>query len=488
MTAASIVALSFILATPKVPQHAQTADQLLNSYGKREDFPAIMRDSLTTFLTVEDLYAKAQYKQAKKTLDQFWTKYPPATTEWRNFYSQSASISATTGINIGTPTCYYALRMYDECLRWRTGPQSTVAPLTTATLTVVIVGQSQGIQPSNKAELANKTGSNILNKLDPQLDKEINELIGESTELFAEYIRAASLGKLAVKIQIVKLPDLTIPVSVENQFAGMTGNAMEMIWKNLPAKTLNSTDWWWVIYPSHVPEKYPDFKTTEFITGGMGTGPDSNSPCFISDDRWITRKPPHLGQGPYTTFERRAYLPQWLQHEMAHHWFRTWPEFQLEAKDHQWFDRSTWPENFVGHIEPDYYAEALNKILQPKANPPIHVALLYAPPPTKLFQSIDPKTIVGKYEHQPRQNDWHTGEIQLVNGKYFWQNQAGARWSLILDLSTGKLKTAADCPYTPQGSSEGPPFNITLQRNQQGQFTSEFIGFTFNGSLYKKVK
>ena len=36
---------------------------------------------------------------------------------------------------------------------------------------------------------------------------------------------------------------------------------------------------------------------------------------------------------------------------------------KLEAGDHQWFDLSTWPDDFVGKWEPDYYAESIEKRL-----------------------------------------------------------------------------------------------------------------------------
>jgi hypothetical protein len=312
-------------------------------------------------------------------------------------------------------------------------------------------------------------------------------MIMESTQLFQEYMRAASDGKMAVEINFVSLPQLKVPVSVDGRFAGLTGSAYQDIWSAVPQTAKAKTDWWWVVYPSHVPEQHPDFKTTEFITGGMGTGPDGVSPCFISDDRWIIRKPPHLGKGDYTTIERRAYLPQWLQHEMAHHWFRAWPEFNLEEKDHQWFDRSTWPSDFKGRIEPDYYAEAMRLRLQPQANPPLHVGLLYAPPSQQILSRIDDQEIAGKYQCLPVENDWHSGEIKRIGGAYLWQNAAGRSWRLTLDKANGVLRTGADCPYTPSGASQGPPFTLSLVRGVDGKFSPRLRGFSFNGGLYTKV-
>ena len=55
------------------------------------------------------------------------------------------------------------------------------------------------------------------------------------------------------------------------------------------------------------------------------------------------------------------YRPNWLQHEFMHHLFTLWPEFQLEVTGHQWFDRNTWPADFVGNSEPDHDHETLTK-------------------------------------------------------------------------------------------------------------------------------
>jgi uncharacterized protein (TIGR02246 family) len=145
-----------------------------------------------------------------------------------------------------------------------------------------------------------------------------------------------------------------------------------------------STDWWWIIYPSHFPDQEPDFAGQELITGGMSVGPDGRSPAFVIDDLWLVRVPPHLGKGEYTQAERRAFLPQWLQHEFFHHLYRTYPDLKLESQSHQWFNRNLWPADFDGVFEADYYAESIGKRLR-GASPPLHIALRYAPPQKDLL-------------------------------------------------------------------------------------------------------
>ena len=69
----------------------------------------------------------------------------------------------------------------------------------------------------------------------------------------------------------------------------------------------SKTDWWWIVYPSHVPERYPDFAAPESVTGGMDVGADRASPAFVIDDLWLIRKPsPYLGKQPYSLEERWA--------------------------------------------------------------------------------------------------------------------------------------------------------------------------------------
>lgn len=484
MITAAIAALA-IGSSAQSPTPALEAIRLLDMYGGAAQYPTMFREALATFIEVEQYYGRTNYSKASEALTRFWQKYPPATEVWRNAYGPHAQMNDTTGINVGTPSCYYALRMYDECLRWRLANPDPQPATNTATLSIVLVGASEGLQPGSKADLENGTGLVVRNTLDKRLTGSLDRVIHESVELFGEYTLAASQGKLAMKTRVVSLPNLTVPVHVKDRHAGMMGEAFGMIWKAVPQEVKDSTDWWWVIYPSHVPEQHDDFARTEFITGGMGGGPDGGSPCFISDDRWLVRKPPHIGLGPYTSTERRAYLPQWLQHEMAHHWFRTWPEFKLEEEGHQWFDRSTWPADFKGFIEPDYYASALNLRIQPMADPPMHIALTYAPPDPSLFRTIKADDILGAYAHQPKQNAWHEGEITFRDGSYHWTNEAGRSWKLAPDLKRGVLRTGPDCPYA-SGAPEGPPFRLQLARDAEGRYTSKLIGFRFQSGLYLK--
>jgi len=78
--------------------------------------------------------------------------------------------------------------------------------------------------------------------------------------------------------------------------------------------------------------------------------------------------------------QRQVIAIQWLQHGFFHHQFGMYPGFGLEKKNHQWFDRMMWPEDFQGFLEPDYYVEALHRVLIPRGEPALHVNLHYPAP------------------------------------------------------------------------------------------------------------
>lgn len=468
------------------------AETFLRSQAAAAPSP-LYRDALDTFLAVEALYWRGDYSAARARLDAFWQTHPPGTDEWAAAYRQAWEMQRSSGINIGAPPCYYALRMLTECLRWRLSDAAQQKPLNTATLTVVLVESAAGLEPASRAELERREGKMVTRAIEPLLLKDRSRVIHDSLRLFREYITAATDGRLAVRTRIQRLTGLQVPVKVSGGpplFATLGDGAWERIWAAVPESVQRETDWWWVLYPSCIPEQYPDFARAEFITGGMGTGPDGVSPCFIIDDRWLTRKPPHLGKGPYSEIERRAYLPQWLQHEFMHHLFRIYPGFGLEQKDHQWFDRRTWPPDFEGRIEPDYYAEAMSKRLQPMGEPPLHIALKYTPPPRRLFAGLRPADLEGTYRHEPVQNDWHIGTLRLetVEGKpgMRWTNKAGATWTLRLDLANGLLRTGPDCPYYDAGRPDAAPFRILLRRDEEGRWLPRVLGFSFNGGVYTK--
>lgn len=361
---------------------AQTPAEVLLRPQGTDNFPALYRQALNAFVEAQETYRKGQYDEASKTLSAFWKAHPPGTREWEQAEGLDFRAGQVMGVNYGAPACYSALRMLSEAVEWRLTKRAK-AP-TRIRLSVLLVGHSSGIQFSTKKDLHVGIGRFVTHdlKLAPW-----ESVIEQSVWLFQEYVSAMTGGGLTLELDLVRLPNVDLPVVMREGDAGESGgqgfidlanDAQPILWKSVPNSIKAVTDWWWVIYPSHYPSELSELADTPFITGGMGGGPGA-SPLFIIDDLWLLRKPaPYAGRTAYSEIERRAYLPQWMQHEFFHYLFRVYPQFQLERSDHQWFDRSTWPADFEGRIEQDYYAEALHKRLQ-HASPPLTFQLRYAP-------------------------------------------------------------------------------------------------------------
>jgi hypothetical protein len=472
----SITSLARAEATAR-PWAPDAAILFLSQYGI-ENFPPHYIAALQTLVQAQKLYGDQDYAGAQSALDDLWAQHPPGDPSWAALPTQPF------GINLGSPPCYYGLRMLTDMVTWRVDNPGQPPPPRTVRLTVVLVGQSSGIEPQDLADLHQGTGVPVVHTLDPRIPEDDFRVVRESLRLFRRYIVAATQGQLDVELKILSLPAVDLPVYTSGAPGAISVAALAdatQVFPLVPEEDLAATDWWWLVYPSHVPEQHPDFEDTEFITGGMGAGPYS-SPLFIIDDRWLVRKPPHLGQGEYTTLERKTYLPQWLQHEFFHHLFRTYPEFGLEATPHQWFDHATWPPDFVGLYEPDYFHEALIKRLQ-LATPPLHVALRYATAGAP-WDQLTMADVLGSYRREPVLNPWHVGDIQFAGPQLQWLNTAPFSWDLQDDLLNGRLLTGPDCPY--YGSTFGTRFDIVLARDALGDLTDEVEGFSFVGELYER--
>jgi hypothetical protein len=458
------------------PWGSNAALLFLRQYGL-ENFSPHYISALQTLVQAQQLYNTQDFVGAKGALDALWAQYPVGDASWAALPSQPF------GINLGTPPCYYGLRMLTDMATWQVDNPGHPSPPRTVRLTVVLVGQTNGIEPQDQTDLFQGTGVPVVHGLDPRLLANDHRVLRESLWLFREYVVAMTQGQLDLEVQILSLPALDLPVYASGSPGGFTYAGLvdaAQVFPFVPDADLTATDWWWVVYPSHVPEQHPDFETAEFVTGGMGVGP-SFSPMFIVDDRWLVRKPPHIGKGEYSRVERKTYLPQWLQHEFFHHLFRTYPEFGLEATSHQWFNPGSWPPDFVGLFEPDYFHEALVKRLQ-SATPPLHVALRYATAGAP-WDQISVADLLGTYRREPVQNPWHIGDIRFAGPQLEWRNTAPVSWDLEEDLLNGRLLTGPDSPYF--GSYFGTKFDVVLARDALGDLTSEVRGFTFVGELYE---
>jgi hypothetical protein len=389
--------------------------------------------------------------------------------------------------------------MLTECVHWKLDGAREQAKLTPLHFTVVLIGRSHGIQPASVEELHEQRGTMVRNSLDRRLLDTPRPIIDDCFGLLFDYLQASTGGRLKVETRILPYPDLDVPMRVfddpDQPRAELVPGALERIWTAVPEEVRASTDWWYIIYPSHRPEQYAAFAHTDFSNGGGITqSPETGSALQVGDDRVLLTKPPKYGGRAVTHEERVAFFSQVMQHEFFHELFWLYPEFQLEARGHQWFDRSTWPGDFVGVNESDYYSEALHQRLLPLAKPPLWEKLLYTWP-ADVANKITPASLIGAYRRQPVTNGWHEGTITTDPGgragirielpQFRWTNHAAKSWRLELAPGKRLLLTGPDNPYFQ--SAEGKAFRIALRQGENGEFLPEVAGFWFNGEFYAKL-
>ncbi len=474
-----LLVLLSINVNAQVDCNATTVDEFFACYGGRGGFSKLYIDALTAFINAEDAIAMEDYAQAKNILDELWTQYPIGSSIWNTGFSNQK------GTNIGSPYGYYGLRMLNDIVNYKLGQPDGSSTTVVAKMKIVLVGCMQGIQPNTQQELDNGTGDFVTRTVDESLLASDYRIIKQSIDLFTKYSEAMTGGDLTVEIDFINLPDVCVEASI-NAFNNNFGQSfydarpnLGPVWDAIDDQTFNDTDWWMIITPSAVPIG-EDFEDEEFIIGGMGAD-NKGGPLFIADDAWLVRKPYHLGEGNYSEIERRAYLPQWYQHEFFHHLYRIYPEFSLEVNGHDWFNRNSWPDDFTGLYEPDYYAESLYKRLQVACDPLSNRFISRVTNTDfELFNDIDINDVLGSYSLDNIGNPWHEGEIIASENSFFWRNTAGVQWELNPKLSEGYLETGPDCPYP------GNNHNLQLAKNERGERIGINSGFLFNGEFYRR--
>jgi hypothetical protein len=116
----SILSLCAVRADAKVgsPGLASTAAlDFLGPYGL-ENFSEHYIDAFSTLIEGKRLMRRGEHGAADELLDRLWAQYPTGDFRWSQLPTRPF------GINLGSPPCYYALRMLTES-RWG-GWQATV--------------------------------------------------------------------------------------------------------------------------------------------------------------------------------------------------------------------------------------------------------------------------------------------------------------------------------------------------------------------------
>ncbi|MBX2800747.1 MAG: hypothetical protein KTR31_23905 [Myxococcales bacterium] len=409
-------------STP-APVVEPTEEQLAAFYeanGGRGAFPEHTVAMIEALLYAQDEVDRGELAAARSRIDALFAEYPLSTDIWVQ--------DATFGdLNVGNPIAYYGLRMLDVVASEPPATESATLQMTAVVASCATVRRPTADGGSETVKL----------DIHPDIVADDARILHQSTALFRRWVQTITGGMQVDLVVKVQPRCTTVDYTDDGSVIVSYPDADDMI-ERVGDELSADTDLWWVVAPSGVPGDGSGFDR-HFITGGMGAaGP--GLPLFLSDDAWFTRKVEHLGQGEYSDVERRVYQPQWFQHEFMHHLYRVWPEFGLEDEGHQWFDRGTWPKDFVGRWEPDYYAESIAKRLL--AAKPSLAEGLQAPEPVLVD---DPSVLVGSFERQPVLNGYHEVTVTLDEGALTWSNAAGVSWSL--QLQKGRLFTADDCPY-----------------------------------------
>ncbi|MEO1729340.1 MAG: DUF5011 domain-containing protein [Pseudomonadota bacterium] len=327
-------------------------ESLFDFYSNRADrfeLTETYTKSLDTFIYASDDLRAGDFASAKERVDNIFLEQPVGSSVWRSFVGAQ-------GLNVGDPTAYYALRMLQQITA--AGDVPTRETLVMTAVIAPCASVSRPTDPSLASETVDLT-------VDPRISANDYALLYEVTETFRIWVKAITGGS-EVELRIYETPDCTRVDFFPNGTNIFSYPDSTTMINDVPQSIKDQTDMWWAIAPSGVPENDEDFSQI-FVTGGMGTDEFGNA-LFISDDAWFIEVPKHLGSGDYSEVEQRAYLPQWFQHEYMHHVYDNWPQFELEVTLHQWFDRSTWPSDFVGDYESDYYYDSVEKRLK-DANP-----------------------------------------------------------------------------------------------------------------------
>ena len=411
------------------PGHtSDTAAQLEEfylEYGGRDAFPVQHVDALEALLLAEDDLEAGSPASAGERVRAVFAAHPYGDGSW-----WIGSGGGTGGSNVGHPVAYYGLRMLEHVVGLGEGSSSG-----TLRMTGVIAPCASARRPrlpDLEAEVVDLT-------LDPAVLENDARRLFLATQLFRRWVQSITDG-VELELRLYVLDECTtVDFTDDGSVIVIYPDAQGMI-DAVSDDVSRETDIWWAISPNAtVGEEFEVGRT--FIGGGMGLSADGR-PLFLSDDLWFVRKPNHMGTGDWMEAELRSYHPQWFQHEFMHHLFRTWPEFGLEVTGHQWFDRETWPDDFEGVFEADYYSEAITKRLL-DASPGLAEGL--QAPDFRGMDEVELARLVGSYRREPVENEWHEVTLTLEGDGLRWSNAAGVSWVLV--VARDELRTGPDCPY-----------------------------------------
>lgn len=380
--------------------------------------------ALETLLFALDEIEAGQLDVARARVDAMLAAYPFSTPGWDSGFGYR-------GLNMGKPVGYYGIRMLDQILTL--GNPSRKGKLR---MTAVVAPSAVVTRPT----LPNLAPETLNLNIAPEILAEDARRLHLVTRLFRRWFQAV-MGGVEVEL-VVHVMNQGATVNFTNDPNWFTSTPDEQAMVNsVPASIANTTDLWWVISPSGVPGDGTGFGK-DFISGGVRSHAGTGVPIILCDDAWLIRKPVHLGNGLYSEVELQMYLPMWFHHEIMHVFYQKWSKFGLEAQSHQWNDRSTWPTDFVGVNEPDYYAESLTKRI---LNDSLSVADAFLVPDYADMAVFPLAKLVGSYRRDPVENGYHEVTISLDGGNLRWSNAAGVTWGF--EIIGSDLWSLPNSPY-----------------------------------------
>ena len=216
---------------------ATTLEDFFICYGGQSAFGTHSVAAVTTFIEAEDALQAGNYAQAKTMLDNLFNTYPRGSNIWWNVFNDP------NGANIGTPHAYYGLRMMEDIIDYGLNSIPNV-PAKKAKMKIVLVGCSEGIQPTTEAELQNGTGPFVTHEMDPALKENDYRIVRQSFDLFSRYVTATTKGALAVELEFVELDALCLPVGVTTTLPHLAYSGIQPVWDAMTEEAKDSTDWW----------------------------------------------------------------------------------------------------------------------------------------------------------------------------------------------------------------------------------------------------
>ena len=341
---------------PALSKTQVALDEFWGRYGAKSSFDQDWVELLTKLLDAEDKVAAEDFKGARLIVDELIKKYPlmdnntPGGNAWWINYSKMYLRNPRP--HFGEPGLYAHLRMLDDITKM--GVSKTLLGKTILRMAIVMPTCTD-IVPESGPTLTNE-------RLSPEIEANDFAVVRQSLRLFQSYLLAISGGELRLELKFYKI-EKCLQIKPETRY--LLGSFTTPL-DQLPEGEAKKADMFWLIYPNHF-----DKGAEITFKGGMSSY-DSGKPLFMSEDDWIIKKrAPQQGSGSRTEVERRMYLPEWVQHEFFHHLMSSWKqELGLPNTDKEWADNRTWPADFTGILEEDFFSEALNKRLY-KATPSI---------------------------------------------------------------------------------------------------------------------